>query len=403
MNKYNFIEKSKSIHGDKFNYSKFKYTGSKNKSILICNTCNIEFLTTPSNNLLGNGCKNCYNVSKVNSIEILSNLESKNNSWSFNLKSYKNRDSDIYFICNNGHNGISTYRNMIRYNVCKRCDEINSLEKKQKEIENNRIKILEYISDKEIKYKCETCHHISKNNYRSLTYNKYRCKYCSLLESSELLKNKKIKLLEINSKKIKLECNNGHIYTQDKSNLLSGRGCNECRIINKVINKDDLISLFNNIHGDYFKYNIDNFKNVHCKIDITCRKGHEFKQKVSNHLQGKGCSICRESSGERFISNYLDKKSIFYIRQKKFKDCFHKSSLPFDFYLPDMNTLIEYDGIQHFEPVSIFGGTKEFEKTKIRDKIKNEYCKLKNIHLIRISYLEDIEERLSTINKFIIL
>jgi hypothetical protein len=28
-----FIEKSKKIHDDNFNYSKFEYTGSKNKSI----------------------------------------------------------------------------------------------------------------------------------------------------------------------------------------------------------------------------------------------------------------------------------------------------------------------------------------------------------------------------------
>ena len=39
MNIEEFIKKSKLIHGDKFNYSLFEYTGSKNKSILICNSC----------------------------------------------------------------------------------------------------------------------------------------------------------------------------------------------------------------------------------------------------------------------------------------------------------------------------------------------------------------------------
>lgn len=403
MNKYNFIEKSKLIHGNGFDYSKFEYTGSKDKSTLICNICGVEFLTTPSNNLLGKGCKNCYDISKIDKCKILSNLEYKNNNWKFNLENYKNSNSNIIFICDRGHIGESSYRNMIRYNVCKKCDEFNSLEKKKKDIENNKIKILDYISDEEIKYKCEVCHNTSENNYKALTYKKYKCKYCELLESSELLRNKKVKLLEINGDKIKLECKEGHVYKQDRRNLLSGKGCNECRIMNKKINKDDLIPMFNNIHGDYFKYNLNLFKNLSSKIEITCRKGHIFKQKVSNHLQGKGCSICRESSGERLISIYLDNNNINYIRQKKYKDCKYINALPFDFYLPELNILIEYDGIQHFEPVKVFGGEKEFRKTQIRDEIKNEYCFKNNIHLIRISYLEKIEDKLSSINKLIIL
>ena len=235
MNKYNFIEKSKLIHGDNFDYSKFEYTTSKNKSTLICNICNIEFLTTPSNNLTGKGCKNCYDISKIDKNLILSNLESKNKNWKFNLENYKNRDSCVSFTCNLGHIGESSYRNMIRYNVCKKCDEFNSLEKRKKEIENNKIKILEYISDKEIKYKCEVCHHISENNYKALTYIKYKCKYCTLLESSELLKNKKVKLLEINGNKIKLECKDGHVYNQDRRNLLSEKGCIKCYLDKKVV------------------------------------------------------------------------------------------------------------------------------------------------------------------------
>ena len=62
--------------------------------------------------------------------------------------------------------------------------------------------------------------------------------------------------------------------------------------------------------------------------------------------------------------------------------------------------MIEYDGIQHFEPVKLFGGKDEFKKTQIKDKIKTEYCIKNNIQLIRISYLENIEELL---NKLIIL
>ena len=62
--------------------------------------------------------------------------------------------------------------------------------------------------------------------------------------------------------------------------------------------------------------------------------------------------------------------------------------LNFDFYLEDLNTCIEFDGLQHFNSIDFFGGDKAFEIRKQNDKIKNEYCFLSNIRLIRISYKE---------------
>lgn len=86
------------------------------------------------------------------------------------------------------------------------------------------------------------------------------------------------------------------------------------------------------------------------------------------------------------ISKYLEINKIEYVRQKKFTNCENVKNLPFDFYLPESNVCIEYDGIQHFKPISLFGGIEGFVKTKVRDVKKNEYCELNNIKLIRISY-----------------
>ena len=47
---------------------------------------------------------------------------------------------------------------------------------------------------------------------------------------------------------------------------------------------------------------------------------------------------------------------------------------------------IEFDGRHHFKPIEYFGGVKAFEKIKINDNIKNEYCFDNNIKLLRISY-----------------
>jgi very-short-patch-repair endonuclease len=59
--------------------------------------------------------------------------------------------------------------------------------------------------------------------------------------------------------------------------------------------------------------------------------------------------------------------------------------LPFDFYLPTKNICIEFDGEQHFNSISCFGGIDSFEKIKIRDKIKNDFCYDSNITLIRVT------------------
>lgn len=71
-----------------------------------------------------------------------------------------------------------------------------------------------------------------------------------------------------------------------------------------------------------------------------------------------------------------------------------KSILYFDFYLPDFNFCIEYDGIQHFIVNKWFGGIKGFDELKIRDDIKTTFCKENDINLLRISYKENIEEKL---------
>lgn len=270
-------------------------------------------------------------------------------------------------------------------------------------IELNSLKVLDYRNDNEVLCRCNKCSYDLCDNYRNLSYKNFKCKYCELLSISDLLKNNEVKISTIKGTYVELECRNGHLYTQDRRNLLAGKRCKQCYLENKVFTKEKIIEDINNIHGNHYKYVFKDFKNIHSKIEIECKKGHFFTQKISNHLQGKGCPICRESIGERKIATYLEKNNISYVRQKKFDGCKYIAKLPFDFFIPNMNLVIEFDGIQHFKPVKLFGGEKEFEKTKIKDEIKSRYCLDNNINLMRISYLEDIEERLSNIEKLITL
>lgn len=280
------------------------------------------------------------------------------------------------------------------------------IEDRSLNIELNNFNIIEYNSHDNIKCFCNKCGYETIDNYRNLS--KKKCRYCILIQKSDLIKNGVVTLIKINDygdgSSLHIKCKNGHCYKQDRRNLLANKGCNKCYLENKVFKIEDIEKQFLKIHGDYYNYDFTNYKNVHTKIKIICNKEHTFYQKISNHLQGKGCPVCRESLGERKISLFLDNNNIQYIKQKKYNDCKFINKLPFDFYLPKYNICIEYDGIQHFESIKLFGGEKEFLKTQIRDKIKTEYCLNNNIQLIRISYMENIEDKLNlNINKLISL
>ena len=125
-----------------------------------------------------------------------------------------------------------------------------------------------------------------------------------------------------------------------------------------------------------------------------------------NLLNDKGCPYCRMSHGEKNIMFYLEKENIDYECQYVFDDCIYQRALSFDFYIPDKNLCIEFDGIQHFEPTRFTKkmtheeAIEKYNQQVIKDNIKTNYCKNNEINLLRIPYTEfkNIE---SILNKYL--
>ena len=131
-------------------------------------------------------------------------------------------------------------------------------------------------------------------------------------------------------------------------------------------------------------------------LKIKCNCGKIFTASIDhilndNQIQCRDCTKSK-SNNEKIIEVWLKNNNIKYIEQYIYKDCYYKRPLPFDFYLPQFNILIEVDGELHFSDTERFCGmNKEQVKKTIklqqkRDEIKNKYCKEHNIQLIRISY-----------------
>ena len=104
-----------------------------------------------------------------------------------------------------------------------------------------------------------------------------------------------------------------------------------------------------------------------------------------------------------YYAKLLIKNDIKYIREHRFDECYNPKTskkLPFDFFLPEYNMVIEYHGEQHYVKTGYFdnraGG---LEGLQYRDKIKKEFCIKNDISYIEISYKEfnNIENNLKEI------
>ena len=147
---------------------------------------------------------------------------------------------------------------------------------------------------------------------------------------------------------------------------------------------------------------LDEYTAAKDKMRFKCKKCNNIWSATANSaLNGHSCPRCTMSFGEIFISSILNENHVKYETQHKFADCRNINQLPFDFYLNNFNACIEYDGIQHFESVEVFGGDDALIYTKLHDQIKTDYCSTHGIKLLRVNCFMDEDEIKNNILSFI--
>lgn len=182
-----------------------------------------------------------------------------------------------------------------------------------------------------------------------------------------------------------------HRWSAAPDKLLSGRGCPKCanenRRKSKAFTREEFIARLNQANPDIVL--LGAYVNANTKTTFQCNHcGHIWNTYPFPLLRGVGCPHCRKSKGEEKIYNYCVNHNINVRTQVTFDNCQYQRALRFDFYLPDLNYCIEYDGKQHFEAIDLFGGENGLRKTQARDQIKDQYCEEHNINLLRIPYTE---------------
>ena len=133
-----------------------------------------------------------------------------------------------------------------------------------------------------------------------------------------------------------------------------------------------------------------NDKNIEVRTDylrfVCCDCGSEYMATWGQVVETDRfrCEKCvkKQSNLSYYVEQYLIEKDVEYIREFRFDDCRYKRALPFDFYLPLYNYVIEVNGDQHYYENPMFQQSLD-ERQKI-DKIKENYCKENNIGFLAI-------------------
>lgn len=122
-----------------------------------------------------------------------------------------------------------------------------------------------------------------------------------------------------------------------------------------------------------------------CQCDCGNKKLVSTYSLTANRVRSCGCINSLMNSKIETIFRNLNIK---YEKEKIFHDCIDILPLRFDFYLPEYNLCIEYDGEQHFKEIKYWNGKNGLKNRQQKDSIKNDYCKINKINLIRLNYLD---------------
>lgn len=260
-------------------------------------------------------------------------------------------------------------------------------------------------SNKDLPIRHNICGNIKMISPNHFLKDKRRCGYCyhknskSPKEFAEqfktLAKDDYIQLTSYHRthEKIRVKHNLcGTEYMVTPHAFLMGERCSKCYGNYTKSTEEFYTEVDNTTSGEYELKS--EYTNSTTKVILEHKEcGKTYKVTPHDFISGNRCPYCKQSKGEKLVQSLLDSLDISYEIQKVFPDCGgSRQRLPFDFYVEDLNLLIEYDGEQHYVPIAYYGGHSKLKDQMRRDNIKNNYAYTHGIHILRLPYtMSDIE------------
>lgn len=339
-----FIKKARNVHGDKYDYSKSLYLGSREKIEIIC-PLHGSFFQLATNHLSGKGCKECSKIQVIknqssNTEDFINKARNVHGDiYDYSLVNYKNNHTQVEIICFKHGSFLQSPKDHLSGKGCSSCG---------KEKTKSRLMLSK---DEFIKRANEV--HGNKYDYSLVNYKDTRTK-------------------------VEIICKEHGSFFQSPNKHMQGNGCPACgrerTAEHNFLTLDDFIRKAKNVHGDKYDYSKSLYTGADNKMEITCVKHGKFEQTPHNHLKGTNCPSCGAS---------ISKPEI---KLKDFIRSFYKGEIitnskniippmELDIFVPTLNLAIEFNG-----------GYWHSERFKDKNYHLHKYnlCKDKGIRLVSI-------------------
>ena len=358
-----------------------KYVDSTTKIPCKCKKCGYEWSMLPGNIQKGKGCPKCAIINNKNSklgsarqinqekLKILS--KEKNYTLLSNYVDSKTKVKCKCNICNYEWEAIPG--NLLKGSGCYKCGRRSTGEK---------LKELYTIGS-------ENYIRVSKTyNKNPIDKQKWFLERATILHPEYDYSNT---IYRGSTENISIICPKHGEFTIYAGNFLyKNVSCPVCKQEEKRKTSEEFQEELKNINSNTILLN--NYVNWDIKVKVQCKKcGNIWESFPLNLLRGRSCPKCNQSKGEKAIEKVLNENNIEHLIQYQIKvpSSINSSGNAYiDFYLPDYNLFIEYNGIQHYIPIEYFGGKLSYEHQFIRDNYIKQYCTEHNIELLEISYTQ---------------
>jgi hypothetical protein len=348
-----FVSKSERIHNKRYSYSKTKYTVGNEKITITCHIHG-DFEQRADKHLSGCGCQKCFGRGiPLTEAEFISKATKKHSGrYGYDKVVYLGCREKVIVTCHKHGDFEQSAAGHLSGVGCPKC----GVETRTSAIASN----MEEFITKSKQF------HGDKYDYDKVVY-----RNCDT--------------------KVTITCRTHGDFKQKPVGHLKSRGCPVCE---SEYRRNSFMTNAVKIHGKIYDYSKVDYINSDKRVIITCTKHGDFKQVPSCHLRGSGCPKCNSSKGETAIRTWLEEHQYEFKEQRRFQSCKNINTLPFDFEVsvPHM-VLIEFNGIQHYEPFS-FRRNKDtpeqmeanLAKLQHNDAIKAKWCADNNIPLLVIPY-----------------
>lgn len=369
-----FIKRAKAIHGDKYDYSETEYINMKTKVKIRCQKHGVFELIAGNhiNPKIKAGCPYCAgkavyqgeNDLLSQAPEVAQYFDEEMNQCSASEVFVKS-GKKYWWNCDNGLNHKYQMKPLNKVNRNQGCPICSGQQ------------LLTGFNDLQTKYPNvakEWDYSLNENKPSDYTYGSgykawWKCDKC------------------------------GKSYQSPINIHIRGHKCPYCAGLKVLFGKNDLATLFPDIAVEYSDDNELPANKIsaqtHKKVKWVCPHCNQEYLASPHHRTSNdktGCPYCkRQSKGERKIKQILKKYNITYKEQEWFDDLRSEAGRPlrYDFTIYKDNIwigTIEFNGEQHYKPISVFGGKEQFDVQKQHDFQKEIYSLEHDVPILIIPY-----------------